>query len=91
MKGIQLVAWAVAIEQKIFPMNNIALFCAKAIINHPEATIGATKSIIFFLPSFPDKIPPKGEQITPERVRIAANPDPSFSVNFTSSFDSLCS
>ena len=91
MKGIQDVAWAVAIDAIIFPMNNIALFCAKAIINHPEATIGATKSIIFFLPSFPDKIPPKGEQITPERVRIAANPDPSFSVNFNASFDSLCS
>ena len=91
MKGIQDVACIVAIDTIIFPMNNISLFSAKAIINHPEATIGATKIIIFFLPSFPDKIPPKGEQITPERVRIAANPDPSFSVNFTALFDSLCS
>ena len=85
------VAWAVDIDTIISPMNSISLFCAKAIINHPEATIGATKSMTFFLPSFKDKIPPKGEKMTPVRVRIAANPDPSFSVNFTASFGSLCS
>ena len=70
-------------------MNNIALFFAKASINHPDATIGVVKNMIFFFPSHPAKKPIKGEKITPDKVRIAANPDPSFSVNFTALFGSL--
>ena len=59
-------------------MNSIALFCASAIINHPHDTNGAVKSMIFFLPSHPEKMPPSGENITPHRLSMAANDDPLF-------------
>jgi hypothetical protein len=54
-----------------------------------QLCIGVVKNMIFFFPSHPAKNPIKGEKITPDKVRIAANPDPSFSVNFTALFDSL--
>ena len=72
-------------------MNNIVLLCAKAIINHPQATNGAVEIVVVFLPSHLDIIPPMGEKITPDKVEIAANIDNSSSFNFTSMFDSFCS
>ena len=47
--------------------------------------------MVVFLPSHPDIRPPMGEKITPDKKEIAASIDNSFSFNFTSMFDSLCS
>ena len=48
------------------PMYSMVLLVAKPMTNHPKATNGEVTKMTFFLPKYPDRAPPNGENTMPE-------------------------
>jgi hypothetical protein len=76
-------------EVKDLPVYNMSLLLARAIINHPNHTIGVLKRIVFFRPKYPDRTPPQGVAKIPIIHKMAANHEPSFSSSLTASSASI--
>ena len=80
-KGERLLGEAIikakAIEVNILPKNNVNFEFEDPMKIQPMNAIGERSIIVFLLPSFPDKTPPKGAKIITRKKSKEANQEPS--------------